>query len=84
MQALLGRVPQHRKEVTRRAHQDEHVPHEMAVPHAFRRVERDASSVREVPRDEPQPATPPARKVGIGTRPLCKGYGRRPLVPWLS
>src|SRR5947209_6253837 len=53
---LSGRVPEHRKEVTDRAHQDEHVPDEMAVAHAVRRIERDASRVGDAAGDEPQPA----------------------------
>lgn len=48
---------QHRKEVTRRTHEDEHMPHEMAIPHAVvARIERDTSRVRESAGDEPEPA----------------------------
>jgi len=52
----LDRVPQHCEEVTHRACEDEQVPHEMAIPHALGRVERDARRVRESTGNEPEPA----------------------------
>jgi hypothetical protein len=51
VQPLSGRVPQHGEEVTHGAQQHEHVPDEMAVPHAFRRIERDAGRVGEASGD---------------------------------
>src|SRR3954469_7893780 len=55
VQPLSGRIPQHGEEVTHGAQQDKHVPHEMGIPHAFRRIERDARRVGEASCDQPQP-----------------------------
>ena len=55
-QPRSSRIPQHRKKVTYGAHQDEHVPDEMAVPDAFRRIERNTGRVCQTSGDEPEPA----------------------------
>jgi hypothetical protein len=53
---LLRRVPQHRTEVTGRAHQNEHVPDEMTVAHAVRGIEGNACGIGQAAGEEPQPA----------------------------